>query len=319
MILKEIDNKPTPTNQQKAGFAAEKQMAHYLKRAFQDSKDIHIINDLRLMENDDVAQIDHLIFHRFGFIIVESKSVTTKLSVNDRGEWSRLYNKKYTGMASPTKQAERQANFLKKYLNSRSDILLKKAKIFQASMSNFKYDVLVAISDSGIINRDVELPEVHKADQIVDEINKIISTYAETNNKVLSLKMNYHFSDTTMDKVKRHLVQSHKPVNSVVNESKATYVVDAQPKRQVSKKIIANSVNDKTCGKCKSENIEILYGKFGYYFKCADCAGNTSIKLKCKDDACKVRLRKQKHNFFKECETCDTSELYFVNKVFEEV
>ena len=135
-------------------------------------------------------------------LLLKSKSVTTKLSVNDRGEWSRLYNKKYTGMASPIKQAERQADFLKKYLGARSNILLIKSKLFQTSMSDFKYDMLVAISDSGIINRDIELTEVHKADQIVDEINKSISTYADTNKKVLTLKVNYHFSDTTMGKSK---------------------------------------------------------------------------------------------------------------------
>ena len=50
------------------GHEAEKQMAFYLKRSFQDSKDAHIISDLRLEMNRDFAQIDHLISHRFGFV-----------------------------------------------------------------------------------------------------------------------------------------------------------------------------------------------------------------------------------------------------------
>ncbi len=72
MIEKQINKKPAPTHLEKAGDEAEKQMAHYLKRAYQKNKDIHVINDLRLVLGDDAAQIDHLVIHRFGFIIVIS-------------------------------------------------------------------------------------------------------------------------------------------------------------------------------------------------------------------------------------------------------
>ena len=76
MILKETDKKEHLKKFQKYGYNAEKQMAFYLKRAFQESDDIFVINDLRIEMNDDVAQIDHLIMHRFGFIVIESKSGT---------------------------------------------------------------------------------------------------------------------------------------------------------------------------------------------------------------------------------------------------
>lgn len=93
MILKETDEKELLNKFQEYGYNAEKQMAFYLKRAFQESNDIFVINDLRLVMNDDVAQIDHLIMHRFGFILIESKSVTSKISVNEHGEWIRHYSK----------------------------------------------------------------------------------------------------------------------------------------------------------------------------------------------------------------------------------
>ena len=92
MILKEIDKKTNLKKIQKYGHEAEKQMAFYLKRAFQESNDIFVINDLRIGVNDDIAQIDHLILHRFGFIVVESKSVTSEISINEHNEWIRHYN-----------------------------------------------------------------------------------------------------------------------------------------------------------------------------------------------------------------------------------
>ncbi len=61
MILKETDEKELLNKFQEYGYNAEKQMAFYLKRAFQENNDIFVINDLRLEMNDDVAQIDHLI------------------------------------------------------------------------------------------------------------------------------------------------------------------------------------------------------------------------------------------------------------------
>lgn len=105
-------------------------MAFYLKRSFQNSKGIFVLNDIRLVMNDDVAQIDHLIIHEYGIIIIESKSVTSKISINEYGEWTRHYPKFSRGMPSPINQAIRQADFLQNFLMARSELLLKKAKFF---------------------------------------------------------------------------------------------------------------------------------------------------------------------------------------------
>ena len=319
MILKEADKKEAINKFEKYGLKAEKQMAHYLKRAFQDKKDIFVINDLRLEMNEDIAQIDHLIIHRYGFLIIESKSVTSKISINEYGEWVRHYLKNTNGMPSPINQARRQADFLKNYLMSRSENLLKKSLIFQASFTDFKFDILVAISDSGIINRpkNSDISGVYKADQITDEINSIISSYAGTNKNILTLKVNYHFSDTSMDKITRYLTQTHKPVKWIkkleVKETKAVYSTPPEKKKE------AKELAHHLCSKCNSDNVEIVYGKFGYYFKCHDCNGNTSIKLKCKEASCKLKLRKQKLTFFKECTVCKSSEIFFTNKESQKV
>lgn len=67
------------------------------------------------------------------------------------------------------------------------------------------------------------------------------------------------------------------------------------------------------CRKCQSADISINYGKFGYYFKCDSCDGNTPIKLDCGRDGHKERLRKSGHLFYRECAECQSSSVYFTN------
>lgn len=322
MIQKNIDKKENLTKFQKSGHDAEIQMAFYLKRAFQENKDIHVINDLRLEKNNDYAQIDHLIIHRFGFIVLESKSVTSKVSVNAHGEWTRHYYQQKTGMPSPVEQAKRQAHFLKNFLTAESHQLLRKTLMLQASITDFKFDVLVAISDTGIIDRakNTDISEVHKADQITETIIDLIASYASTNKNLLTLKVNYHFADSSMDKIIKFLLKSHQPKReqhteiTKTNEAESSHL---RKKTPLDKEQTPEKHTEMTCSKCRSKNIEITYGKYGYYFKCKDCQGNTAIKLKCKRDNCSPRIKKRKLQFYKECSTCHISERYFENKTTE--
>ena len=100
MILKERTPR-TPQNRfEAAEDAAEKQLAFYLNRAFGDTQDICVLNDLRVVHEGEVAQIDHLVIHRSGMAIIESKSVSTTISVNRQGEFTRSYKGTRSGMPS---------------------------------------------------------------------------------------------------------------------------------------------------------------------------------------------------------------------------
>lgn len=105
MILKELDPYTTDDLLLRAGRAAEVQMAYHLQRAFADDDQFVVINGLRIEHAGDAAQIDHLILHRHGATIVESKNVAGKIRINEHDEWARLYNKGSRGMASPPHSA----------------------------------------------------------------------------------------------------------------------------------------------------------------------------------------------------------------------
>lgn len=101
MILKELAPFEGTEPFEIAGRRAEERMSFYLKRNFADSTGVHVINDFRFEHNGQHAQIDHLIVHRRGMMVIESKSVTSQVRINEREEWSRLWDGDWKGIPSP--------------------------------------------------------------------------------------------------------------------------------------------------------------------------------------------------------------------------
>lgn len=170
MIIKEIEPFRGTDKFQIAGRQAEEQMAFYLRRYFADSKDIYVINNLSLGKDGESLQIDHLVIHQNGLIIIESKSVSGQITITNDMQWIRRYEKISTGMKSPIIQAEMQ----KMLLTSIAD------EINSEYSTNFQIgeiDILIAISDNGIINwpDQGKIEGVHKAENICKEIQEILN------------------------------------------------------------------------------------------------------------------------------------------------
>jgi len=67
------------------------------------------------------------------------------------------------------------------------------------------------------------------------------------------------------------------------------------------------------CKECRGSLGSVLYGRYGYYFQCSRCDTNTAIRFSCKPGH-KPRLRKQKECFYRDCEQCDSSDLFHTNE-----
>lgn len=184
MILKERTERTLKNKFEQAGAAAEEQMAFYLRRYFEDRRDVWVLNDVRISINGDFAQIDHLVVHTRGMVLIESKSVSGNIRVTSEGQWIREYGGKRQGMQSPITQVELQAMILCKNLNeyhrpiywigpSRPQEIEPKIKIENMA-------TIVAISDGGIYIQDQEekFPNLMKADAVCKYINKLISAPA---------------------------------------------------------------------------------------------------------------------------------------------
>jgi hypothetical protein len=299
MICKERNKGEHPAHDKlsEAGAKAEEQMAFYLKRAFRDDPEAWVFNDLRYETDEgDSAQIDHLVLHRSGFILIESKSVTSKVRIHHNGEWERLWNSHWQGMPSPIKQVERQVDFLRTALEAYRDQLL--GKIFfghmQMKFRNVPFETLVAISDSGSIDRKGDFPQVTKADLIPDRVREIIKRHKKARN-LLSLNLDFkssdgifNFKDEEIESIRSWLTGYHcrQKANASAQQwssspqSPAAIQPPAVPAAPVAQDV-SSSVPPSTglgvCQKCGAQ-CQILWGKFGYYWKCPKCLTNMAIK-----------------------------------------
>ncbi len=320
MIVKDDLARHSTDRFQRAGNEAEQQMAFYLKRAFGDNPTVHVFHNLRLKDGLEVAQIDHLILHRYGAILIESKSVTSAVSINERDEWMRQWNGRWMGMPSPILQAQRQADVLRKVMRACAEEVLDKALfgLLQRGFGKFVFNVVVAISDQGVIQHQGQLPEVCKADQVPDRVRELMHEQAG----LASLtSKDPRSKDWGMALKPEELVRTSEFLKNAHRERPAPELVEASPqvasvlkfaKPERSAKPKASPFNFK-CQQCASTRLEVTYGQYGYYFKCLGCESNTRIDLKCPSCGGKLKTRKSKKEFFAECKTCDTSKLYYTN------
>ena len=331
MIAKDKDttSKPRNSRAQRAGHNAEKQMAFYLRRRFAESPLVHIFNDLRIKREGEVAQMDHLILHRHGLIVVESKSVTGEIQINNQLEFIRVSGRKRAGMPSPIQQAKRQAALLKRLLTDHEKDLLPTSVIkrfIKQGFDNCPIQVLVAISDQGIIKRPRhKIPELHKADQIVDQISSMVARHRKGAKLHAPIDRGwgmFTFNDEMSRKIVAFLLQQHSPpcLKTTSPEDNVRESPEHKPSRTPSTQRSQNSESKEKalprylCTHCHATNLEIRYGR-SYYFKCLDCDGNTAIKNECPKCNRLMKTTKAKNTFSAICDVCGNQGVFFRNGV----
>jgi Zn finger protein HypA/HybF involved in hydrogenase expression len=304
MILKELDPYIAEDKYEAAGRKAEEQMAFYLRRFFGKSSEVDVLNGIRIELGGEIAQMDHLVLHPYGFLIVESKSVSGSVQIMDDGQWMRWYLKqpKPIGMRSPVTQAKMQCQLLTELLETG----VKQKGFF----SKVNFDVLVAISDGGTIQwpKSGVLKEVCKADQVAEKVTKRIESIQSLNGCI-----NHTLTQEHRQRITDFLIRMHKPVVvDTPTETAATKPVPVSPPVEKSKPV-ANQLPAASCKHCHSNAVELTYGKFGYYFQCKSCAKNTPLRFDCPVCGGEGRIRKDGKNFFAECRACSVSVPYFTN------
>lgn len=331
MILKQQDKTEGGDALLAAGQRAERQMAFYLQRAFGDTPDVLVINDLRVVldEGGDAAQMDHLIVHRYGMVIIESKSVTSKVKINAQGEWIRWWNGRWKGMASPVLQAQRQAEALRGLLQ-RFRESLRERKLFGLIQGGFKFcpiDTFVAISDEGMLDEQSERPPgVLKADAVAGEVRQLIerhrkgaSFFAGMNSK--PNEGAYFLTDGEMDRVTRFLIARHVPrTTEETREAETSDKLASSAPREAARALseapmrgsasggseaVISTDRAVVCKHCGHSEGEAQWGKFGYYLRCRSCGKNTALDKRCAACGKEARIRKEGANFWRECRAAD--------------
>jgi transcription elongation factor Elf1 len=310
MILKDktLQNTVSPTA--KAGQTQEQDVAFFLRRAFKDHKQVYIINDFKFTHNNETAQIDHLIVYTYGFVLIESKSITGEVKVNNSEEWTRSFNNKWSGMASPIKQVELQQKLLREMLFvNRGSILGTLLGITQQSFGMRCWDNVCAVSSNAIIDRDSMPKDISnqlvKTEFLVDKIEKLMNL----KNKVvraLTFDTRPDFSDEELQSITSFLMaqlDGNKIVQKAVKQEEKIILV----------KVKANVdavLQCKSCG--EKSDYSAQQGRYGYFIKCNKCETNTAMKIPCRSCGNKnTKVAKKKETYTLNCSECEQGTVLF--------
>ena len=100
-----------------AGIKGEREAAFHLDGHYKDGQNNVLLHDLRFQVDGEVAQIDHLVINRTGYmVLIETKNYSGDLEVNAHGEFTVRYGKERYGIPSPYEQSRRHARILSKLL-----------------------------------------------------------------------------------------------------------------------------------------------------------------------------------------------------------
>lgn len=304
-----LKNTISPTA--KAGQEQETNVAFFLRRAFKDHPRIFVINDYKFTYNDETAQIDHLIVYPYGFILMESKSITGGVKVNSYGEWSRSFNNNWTGMPSPIKQVELQQRLLRELLFENSPRILTKLLGIKQQYFGFRcWDNICVVSSNAIIDRETMPRNVSeqlvKSEFLVDKLNKIMNLKGPVGRLLSITDSRPKFSDSELISITEFLMSQIQIKAEILEEKRPA--IEAIVHNNVESIVkITSRLQCKSCG--EPSDYTALCGRYGYYIKCNKCTTNTAMKINCGSCQSKnVKVSKLGEKYFLNCGDCEASE-----------
>ena len=167
------------SRQIRAGERGERDAAYQIDLYFGASENWATIHDLRIEVDGLAAQIDHLIINRLAEVwVCESKSFAEGVSINDHGEWSRWWQGRQHGMASPIEQNRRHIHLLERAFDQRLAPLPRRLGLLTMKP---RLRSLVLVSNEARISRPKRkvdgIDQVIKAEQLktrlFDEFDKL--------------------------------------------------------------------------------------------------------------------------------------------------
>ncbi len=141
MILKELD--PFRGNPDDVGARIEAdRMAYALRRHYRNSRDIDVLNGLVVGSGNSVAEVDHLILHGYGLLVLEREPLKGRVRIDGDGQWLVWPEGRPVRLPSPITRAYVQALMLKALLDRRVQQ--------RGYFDQLELDVLVVVDDDCI-------------------------------------------------------------------------------------------------------------------------------------------------------------------------
>ena len=313
----------------KAGLFAEKQMAFLLESYFDKHGNVLILNNLKI-EHGTGAQIDHLVLTTQGMYLIESKSVSGALHVDEYGDWSRVYKGYKTPMKSPVNQVKRQCEILFDLMQSKKVEFRAKILGLQGQIGAYKRDCFVAVSEKGKITgkREQFKDLVVKGDHIPERIKEALPTrglkglvsFKDKDIKMLSqdeleklgqLLLGEDVAKSPLEDIQALLSPwlAKAIISEEVEAVSQPIQVEEEVAQEIEVKATVQPIRVFQCKKCDSKNIVATTGRYGAYFKCSDCEGNTPIKESCPTCDEKMKVSVKDGSCTLSCKACELEEL----------
>lgn len=158
-----------------AGTKGERDAAYELDFHWRQSQNFAILHDIRLEYKDRVAQIDHLIINRYLDIwVLESKSFSEGIAINEHGECAAFYKGRPYGVPSPFAQNKKHCVVLEQIIRDEGVQVPKRLGI----KINPTFTSLILVSRGARITRPkLKKPEYNnilKVDQIKEWAEKFM-------------------------------------------------------------------------------------------------------------------------------------------------
>ncbi len=191
----------------RAGVRGEAEAAYEIDFNYKAREGWAVIHDLRIEVGQRVAQIDHLLLNRLlECYVLETKSFSEGLGVNEHGEFVRFFGGRPSGMPSPIEQNRKHIAVLEELFASNSMTLpTRLGMTLRPACKSF-----IVVSSGARISRpkkDVPgLDELVKADQLKTRLDKEVE-------KASLLKL---VAAETVQALARQLVAHHKPAKLAV-------------------------------------------------------------------------------------------------------
>ena len=351
MVVKELDPFSTHHEYEQAGYTAKQRLAHILRATLSDEAEknkkletyqIRIFNGLRFVSGKLAVQIDHLVMHDCGFIVIENRSEHADIVVNMLGEWTQRFKGKELRITSPVDQGQRKVQFLKTLLEENAPQLRQEVKRRQRFFGSVPFELLVAIPPEGQFDTPprVSLREACPADEIPQRVLELIEEHQKRSRGRFGLGRDTEqvFDEEEIFKISGFIRSAHSPLDrdrlrDTLTKKTLTEVDEvpddewdipqvaaaeedsASPFDTVADEdVAAYSISYYQCQNCRSSQL-LADHQQGYKMICLDCGAISDIDRTCQVCGENGYVRRDGDEFYIECESCPSSELFFVNPV----
>jgi Nuclease-related domain len=209
MLSKRLDTSLPRHDYEESALLALKQ----LERSLADLPDLRVFNGLRLVQGHHAFNLDHLILHRYGFILLENASMMLELNVNAMGEWVHIYCDAPLRIPSPLLQVERKLKRLHSVLEPHAPTL-RRDNGQQFYFYPLKFHKLVVLADDVKLQspRGMALPDLVRVNQLPRKLQMVAAESRRKARATLGYKAKgLELSETELYKISAFLRSQHEP------------------------------------------------------------------------------------------------------------